>query len=429
MLVISSLSALPEKGPIFILMFKAVIFPNAGFLNKLKHYHFIFCRFMPFILQASHAKPLGEIVRERKRSKALIPLIIEGIDHNDGFGMFKVLSDLPMLGPSAKTDVFLKEGLWSEHLQPTPSDFPENLLALEAFMQKRDGHGRKPAIITFGSMMGVQNVQEGTQKALQQMGMNVVKFVNKTSMQSQRSEFSFTASSSGQEAAPDVFEIDYAPFDWLLPKSSVVICHGGAGTTFRSLWSGVPVVICPIISALICDQVSHGQFVERKGLGTWIESLAPSVAECVTAIEQALTCEQRCREASDLKDLATGLPATIKVGAKLQQEDGAAAAAAAVESMHIVMVTVLNVGNLCFGFTPAMTARRLRQRVVRRASYVSCGCGCLVREDMSIILQPNLAWPPVLGDAVETFRGLLARPIYAVDAVLRAPAQEFKIGP
>ena len=98
-------------------------------------------------------------------------------------------------------------------------------------------------------------------------------------------------------------------------------------------------------------------------------------------------------------------------------------------SMHIVMVTVLNVGNLCFGFTPAMTARRLRQRVVRRASYVSCGCGCLVREDMSIILQPNLAWPPVLGDAVETFRGLLARPIYAVDAVLRAPAQEFKIGP
>ena len=31
---------------------------------------------------------------------------------------------------------------------------------------------------------------------------------------------------------------------YLLLKASVLICHGGAGTTFRSLWAGVPVVIC-----------------------------------------------------------------------------------------------------------------------------------------------------------------------------------------
>ena len=71
----------------------------------------------------------------------------------------------------------------------------------------------------------------------------------------------------------------------------------------------------PIFSQMVADQVSHGQFVERKGLGTWIEPLAPSVQQCQVAIEQALRCKERCAE----------------VSAKMQEEDGAAVAAAEVE--------------------------------------------------------------------------------------------------
>ena len=33
-------------------------------------------------------------------------------------------------------------------------------------------------------------------------------------------------------------QVDYVPFDWLLPKVSLVVCHGGAGTTFRAIGAG-----------------------------------------------------------------------------------------------------------------------------------------------------------------------------------------------
>ena len=149
-------------------------------------------------------------------------------------------------------------------------------------------------------MMGVEKVQGSVLRACQQLGMNVVNFVPKTTKQRENTKFSFTESSPGGEAGTGVFELDplrelacrgitdagfawnqlvshtsqdpepkinkgflnlrlsspehschsiwvaedYAPFDWLLPLASVVICHGGAGTTFRSLWAGAPVVVC-----------------------------------------------------------------------------------------------------------------------------------------------------------------------------------------
>ncbi|CAE7480600.1 ATG26 [Symbiodinium natans] len=280
-----------------------------GFLNKLKHFHFLLFRFIPFLFKSNFMKQ--EMAQTRE---------IEGIDHDEGFSVFQTISELPELG------------LWSPTLQEKPSDFPVNHVvtgclfvpkldgwtpseALEAFMQKRDSKGRKPAVITFGSMMGVEKVQGSVLRACQQLGMNVVNFVPKTTKQRENTKFSFTESSPGGEAGTGVFELDYAPFDWLLPLASVVICHGGAGTTFRSLWAGAPVVVCPIFSQMVADQVSHGQFVERKGLGTWIEPLAPSVQQCQVAIEQALRCKERCAE----------------VSAKMQEEDGAAVAAAEVE--------------------------------------------------------------------------------------------------
>ncbi|CAE7630978.1 atg26 [Symbiodinium sp. CCMP2456] len=282
-----------------------------GFFNKLKHYHFLFFRLFPFIMNASHAKREQERVRE-----------IEGVNHDNGLGLFAQIAEVPELG------------LWSKELQPPPSDFPASHTvtgciftpkledwkpseALDAFMQRRDAQGRKPAVITFGSMMslGIEKVQNSTLQALQKMGMNVVNFVSKAPKKKDNSEFTFTVSSAGQEAGAGVFELDYAPFDWLLPLASVVICHGGAGTTFRSLWAGVPVVVCPVISPLVADQYGHGEFLERKALGSMIEPTLPSVEECQVAIERALGCAEKCME----------------TGIRMQKEDGAAEAAAAVE--------------------------------------------------------------------------------------------------
>ena len=44
----------------------------------------------------------------------------------------------------------------------------------------------------------------------------------------------------------------------------------------------------PVISPLVADQYGHGEFLERKGLGSMIEPTVPSVSECQVAIERGL---------------------------------------------------------------------------------------------------------------------------------------------
>ena len=62
----------------------------------------------------------------------------------------------------------------------------------------------------------------------------------------------------------DVFKIDEAPHDWLFPKVSVVVHHGGSGTTGAALRAGRPSIIVPFIA----DQAFWGRRIERLGAGT-----------------------------------------------------------------------------------------------------------------------------------------------------------------
>ena len=38
-------------------------------------------------------------------------------------------------------------------------------------------------------------------------------------------------------------------------------------------------VICPLITPIIADQMLHAQWVERKHFGSWIQPLEPSVED------------------------------------------------------------------------------------------------------------------------------------------------------
>jgi UDP:flavonoid glycosyltransferase YjiC (YdhE family) len=69
--------------------------------------------------------------------------------------------------------------------------------------------------------------------------------------------------------APDVVAPDNAVVvDWLsysqvMPRASLVICHGGHGTVARALAEGVPVLVCPAIG----DMAETGARVAWAGAG------------------------------------------------------------------------------------------------------------------------------------------------------------------
>jgi sterol 3beta-glucosyltransferase len=61
----------------------------------------------------------------------------------------------------------------------------------------------------------------------------------------------------------DVFAIEAVPHDWLFPRCSVIVHHGGAGTTAAGLRSGKPNVVVPFAG----DQPFWGKRVAALGAG------------------------------------------------------------------------------------------------------------------------------------------------------------------
>ena len=88
----------------------------------------------------------------------------------------------------------------------------------------------------------------------------------------------------------------WIPQETVLRQAALVVCHGGSGTTFGALASGIPLVVCP----LFADQKRNGRAVRDAGAGVMIESgedaagglrsLGPEDAAALrTAIDQVLS--------------------------------------------------------------------------------------------------------------------------------------------
>lgn len=61
----------------------------------------------------------------------------------------------------------------------------------------------------------------------------------------------------------EVVSIGAVPHEWLFPRTSGVVCHGGAGTTATALRAGVPVAVVPHMG----DQPYWGRRVNELALG------------------------------------------------------------------------------------------------------------------------------------------------------------------
>src|SRR5208283_4942931 len=92
-----------------------------------------------------------------------------------------------------------------------------------------------------------------------------------------------------------VITIDYAPHDWLFPRATAVIHHGGAGTTAAALRAGKPSILVPGFF----DQSFWANAVYRLGV-----SPAPfsphrlSVENLTAAIHDVTTRPQYRQQAS-----------------------------------------------------------------------------------------------------------------------------------
>jgi sterol 3beta-glucosyltransferase len=117
------------------------------------------------------------------------------------------------------------------------------------------------------------------------------------------------------EVSSSVFVANSIPLDWLFPRVTAAVHHGGAGTTAAALRAGIPSVIVPFG----LDQSFWGRQVKRLGVGT--EPIAP---KRLTAerLAKAIRCVV---EDAQLRDRAATL------GEKIRAEDGVGNAVTIIE--------------------------------------------------------------------------------------------------
>ncbi len=197
---------------------------------------------------------------------------------------------------------------YSPHVLPVPPDYPPHVHVTGYWFLDRahDWHppadlarfleaGAPPVYVGFGSMSGTK-AQERARvvlEALQRTGQRGVLASGWGGMKA-------------DDLPEDVFMLDHAPHDWLFPRMSAVVHHGGAGTTAAGLRAGKPTVIVPFIA----DQPFWGRVVHELGVGT-----APIPQKNLT-VEALTTALNRVVQDADMRRRAELL------GEKLRAEDG-----------------------------------------------------------------------------------------------------------
>jgi sterol 3beta-glucosyltransferase len=196
---------------------------------------------------------------------------------------------------------------WPNHIHDTGYWFPQDRewqppKEIMAFLEA----GAPPLFIGFGSMP-IQHPQRTTEmilEALRQCG--------------QRAVLHMGWGGLGTRALPaTVFKMDYAPYEWLFPRMSMIIHHGGSGTTGFALRSGVPSCVVPFVF----DQFYWGERTAQLGAGPRpIPFRKISVERLRRTIEMGVSSVQMKQAACELRQ-------------KIEGENGIAAAVHIIESL------------------------------------------------------------------------------------------------
>ena len=111
---------------------------------------------------------------------------------------------------------------------------------------------------------------------------------------------------------------DYAPYGELLPRARAVVHQGGIGTTAQGLRAGVPALVVPFSH----DQFDNAARVERIGAGRALPRAKYSPSRAAKELHALLADESYTTRAA-------------AIGEQIRSEDGASAAADAIEEVLI----------------------------------------------------------------------------------------------
>lgn len=114
------------------------------------------------------------------------------------------------------------------------------------------------------------------------------------------------AASHSQEPSNSIYTIDYVPHDWLFPRLSAVVHHGGAGTTAATIRYGLPAVMLPFFG----DQPFWSSHYASLGVIP-----APIPIKNVTADRLARAIEQATSDTMMRERMKA-------LSARVRQEDG-----------------------------------------------------------------------------------------------------------
>jgi rhamnosyltransferase subunit B len=118
------------------------------------------------------------------------------------------------------------------------------------------------------------------------------------------------------ELTDDMIAVDYVSYESLMPRASVVVHHGGAGTTSHGLLAGVPTLIVPFAF----DQSDNAEHAARLGVSRTVyrnKYRAPRVVRELSKLLNEPSYAERARE----------------IGEQLKQENGPARAADLIEQL------------------------------------------------------------------------------------------------
>jgi sterol 3beta-glucosyltransferase len=164
--------------------------------------------------------------------------------------------------------------------------------------------GPKPALLSLGSMehMAPERVRTLLVDAARSAGVRAI-----------------IQSKAGAEEGCDgaLYFLPWAPHAWLLPRCSLAVHHGGAGTTHAALRAGLPSLVLPFIF----EQGLWAKRLEQVGAARATRSFWKANANQVGA---------RIRALAGAEDVAA---AARRIGAVMAREDGCAVAAERIERL------------------------------------------------------------------------------------------------